>query len=459
MQKLKTEILKKIKPSKREQKELERIVKKITYTVKEVSGLESMIVGSTSKHTWLSGKHDIDVFVLFDKKTSRKELEERGLEIGKQVARAMNSPFVIKYAEHPYVQAKVNGYKVDIVPAYKIKKGEKIKSAVDRSPLHLEFILKNLDPGLRDDVRLLKQFCKGIGVYGSDVKTLGISGYVCELLVLNYGPFEDVLKAISQWATPVFIDVTEKKPRIRRKKRFKNQPLVLLDPTDPDRNTAAALSPKNFIKLRHYARMFLELPSERFFFPPKPKPLSEEELGLIHKRGTKFLAIKMPKPDLLDDILYPQVRKLSNRLNNLLKRNEFYSIRSKEWINEDIMVIFELETWALPFIKKMRGPSIFSRKHSNEFLTKYRGVEFRPYLEDIFWAAEKEREFKSAHELFLWFLGLKEEEMREKGVPKNLAKSLKQAQLLEHDMFWKMLKENKDFSAFLRKEYFGNEFG
>lgn len=446
------DILKKIRPTKVGRREIGEFVSEILRVAKTISGLDSVVCGSIGKFTWLRGDHDIDLFILFPKRVSREDLEKNGLLYGKKIVSALKGKYIIKYAEHPYVHARINGFDVDIVPCYRIKKGEEIKSAVDRSPLHLEYILERLNPGLRDDVRLLKQFCKGIGVYGSDAKNLGFSGYMCELLVIRYGTFKDVLMAASKWVAPQIIDV-ENLRKINTKK-FHDQPLIIIDPTDPNRNVAANLSGKNFIKFVFGAKRFLEKPTEEYFFPKKPKALSKGEIKSLQNRGTKFLAIRFSKPDLIDDVLYPQLRRALKRLEGLLRHNEFYLMRGHEFVSsKNVILLFELETWSLPEIKKMIGPPIFSKKHSKEFLTKYKNC--KPFIGGTKWVIEKERENKTASRLLKNFLRKRVKELRDSGIPENIAREFGKAKLLEHEDFWKFVEENKEFSSFLREMYFG----
>jgi len=65
-----------------------------------------------------------------------------GVGIAKSVLKKYNPRK--HYAEHPYIKATVDGHVVELVPCYKISKGNKIISAVDRTPLHNEYVLKNL---------------------------------------------------------------------------------------------------------------------------------------------------------------------------------------------------------------------------------------------------------------------------------------------------------------------------
>ncbi len=144
-----------------------------------------MVVGSVARDTWLSGDRDLDIFLLFPPDLSREDLEEKGLDLARSIARRFTGIFHEKYAEHPYVNATIDGLDVDLVPCYEVASAAAIQSAVDRTPFHTRYISDKIGP-LRDDVLLAKQFAKACGVYGSDQMTEGFSGYLCELLVLHY---------------------------------------------------------------------------------------------------------------------------------------------------------------------------------------------------------------------------------------------------------------------------------
>ena len=70
-----------------------------------------------------------------------------------------------------------------------IENAEQLKSAVDRTILHTHYIKKNLKENQINDVLILKKFMEGIETYGSEFKVGGFAGYLCELLILEYGTF------------------------------------------------------------------------------------------------------------------------------------------------------------------------------------------------------------------------------------------------------------------------------
>jgi len=176
--------------------------KRLDEILKNYPQLEYRFLGSYARDTWLKGNLEIDVFILFPEGTPKDELERIGLEIGKAVV----DEYELRYAAHPYVHGIVEGVEVDIVPCYKLKSAEKIKSAVDRTPFHHEW-LKDRIKGKENDVRLLKKFLKVAGIYGAEYKVKGFSGYLCELLVVFYGSFIDVIKNATKWTRNTVIDI------------------------------------------------------------------------------------------------------------------------------------------------------------------------------------------------------------------------------------------------------------
>lgn len=462
VQAVKKKILSKIKPNPKEERRINTFAEVLLSTAKVVSKAKPIIVGSLGRGTWLKGDHDIDMFLMFDKGVSRDGLEKMGLENAREIVYQLKGKPVVKYAEHPYIRSNFNGVQVDIVPCYEINRGEKIISAVDRSPLHAEYVISRLDEKKRDEVRLLKQFCKGIGVYGSDAKNLGLSGYACELFVIKFGSFENSLKEISKLEPGSIIDIedhwTGEEEEKHLKKVFYGQPLLMIDPVDKNRNVTAALSCENFAKLSFAASEFLKKPSEKFFFPIL-QPLAAAEMRMIQRRETRFFAVSLHKPDIIDDILYPQLRKAMERLVKLMQHNEFRVIRSNIFSDEEsekLLIIFELECWQLPFINNIVGPPIFATRNSRDFLRKYAKPLFGPFVIGSNWVIDKQRNYRTAEDCVKDFLCQNPDKLHENGIPKNIAKEMSKSKIIQHSNFWKLVQRNKKLSSFLREKYFAH---
>lgn len=459
MESILAKILKKITPSEEDRKELSGVLKRVMDAADSVikpMGLNKTIAGSFIRDTWLTDKKEIDLFIMFPVSYSREDLEKVGLETGKRIVKILKGEFEIAYAEHPYVRGKVNGFAVDIVPCYKVKSASRIISAVDRTPFHNRYIAKHLKSEMASEVRLLKQFCKAIEVYGSDIRTLGFSGYLCELLIIKYKTFKRLVLSAGKWKFGRFIDLEGHCSVKNPKSFFKNQPLIVIDPTDPKRNVAASLSEENFIKFVKFCEQFVKKPSEGSFRRDMRVIRAKELRKHSKARGTKIFAVWFRRPGVVDDILWSQMRKTSARLVNLLKDHDFEVFGNPVWSDErGSYLLFEMNSWSLPKIRKLKGPPVYSKKHSKEFTEKYKG---RAQVEGKIWVAEVERKYKRVEGLLKNFLKRNEKSLLMDGLRSYVAKSVaKDFEILSGRDFERAIK-NKEFARFLRKYFEGDGF-
>ncbi|HTX43134.1 MAG TPA: CCA tRNA nucleotidyltransferase [Methanocella sp.] len=386
------EVLARVKPSAEEERHMRAVAREVIDKVNSKAralGLDvyAIHVGSTARDTWLRGKKDIDIFLMFPPDTPRQELEEKGM----MLARGVSPRFKERYAEHPYVTALYGGFEVDLVPAYRVSDPSKIQSAVDRSPFHNEYIVKHID-GLCDQVRLLKQFTMGVGVYGSELRTQGFSGYLCELLAIKYGSFMGVIGKGADFRPGMVIDI---EGHIDEAVEHPD-PLVVIDPVDPKRNVASALSEQKFCEFIDACRRFLKNPSPCFFFPPPVPPIKKSALErLLSKRGTLLVAVAFRAPDIVEDTLYPQLRKTEGSLARLLERHEFKIYRSDVWSNDRSAIVLEMLVWELPAIERHMGPPVQEREHCDKFKDKYPEA----YVTGCRYAVDVPRRYKTAVEL------------------------------------------------------------
>ena len=98
MEKVLAGVLSKIKPSAKEEAKVKKFVSDVLRVAKTVSGLDVVVVGSIGKYTWLSGDHDVDVFIVFPKSAAREELEHKGLEYGRKIVEHLKGKSRVKYA-------------------------------------------------------------------------------------------------------------------------------------------------------------------------------------------------------------------------------------------------------------------------------------------------------------------------------------------------------------------------
>lgn len=327
---------------------------------------EPILVGSVAKDTYLGHKVDIDAFVLFPKDTPRATLEKEGLALG----RAVLEEWEERFAEHPYLAGKWRGLEAEVVPAYKVEKGSDVMSAVDRTPFHTAYVLGRLEGLQRRDVRLLKQFLLGIGVYGAEAKVQGFSGYLAELLVVKYGSFRDVLRAGAAWRVGqvIALEPVEGAPRFP-------EPLVVIDPVDASRNVASALSLENLLLFQEAARSYLKEPRLSFFFPRKVEALARPKLQeLLRHRGHGLVAVRFERPDVLEDSLHAQLRKCAGALGEALERAGFKPLRSGTHAEATHgIVVLEVESVTINEREVHAGPPLASKEHAERFREKWTG--------------------------------------------------------------------------------------
>jgi tRNA nucleotidyltransferase (CCA-adding enzyme) len=442
---LKLAVLEKIKPSEAERKKLTAVQEELAAEVKEaaeklcVPDIFVKMVGSSARGTWLSGTHDIDVFISFPEETSRKELEIRGMEIAREVAKHAEYA-EDRHAEHPYLNIIYKGFDVDLVPCFRVASACQLKSAVDRTPFHNEFVKSHIK-GQEDEVLLMKQFMRGDGVYGSELKTQGFSGYLTELLIIYYGSFEKTVKAASSWKPGQKIDI------MQHSELEHSEPLIMVDPTDPRRNVAAALSLDKFCMFIDHCREFLKSPEIKFFFPVSPPPIEDKEfLEKLESRKSSQIAIVFGTPDVVDDVLYPQLYKMEQAAASLLNEYDFLVIKTGVLSgNTETVIMLELISGTLPSVKKRIGPPVWVREHAEKFKAKYEVAEnvFGGYIENGKYVFEIQRKYPTAK-------GLLEEQLLNCSLGKQVHQRVSEGfEVLEDAEICRL--KNPDFRVFLRK--------
>jgi tRNA nucleotidyltransferase (CCA-adding enzyme) len=393
MRAVEKQVLKRVKPSavedRKVQRAIEALVPRVMSTASDLGAhIEPRLVGSVAKGTHLKGP-DIDLFMLFPESTPVKELRELGLEIGRRVLGGEEH-----YAQHPYVRGMFEGFQVDLVPCFRIRDPMKRMSAVDRTPFHTEFVKANLEEDQRDQVRLLKRFMKGIGCYGAEAKVQGFSGYLCELLVISFGSFDGVLTAASGWTKGVALHLPD------HPGRDFEEPLTFVDPVDSDRNVASAVSTESLRILIMAARAYNDRPGMEFFFPPERTVWTKGRLAKgAGERLGNMVGVSFERLDLIDDVLYPQLRKSLTSMRALLRRNDFEVVSTSLAVDKEVAMLLELSSLQLPRERVHRGPPAGS-PNEHEFLAKWNDSGLsKPYTERGRWYVVVEREHRLADRL------------------------------------------------------------
>jgi tRNA nucleotidyltransferase (CCA-adding enzyme) len=463
---LTTKILKKITPTSKEYAEVEalgkRLEQKIMLACQQLGVNATVRVeGSVAKDTWLSDDPDIDIFIRLPTSIPRKNLGEIGLKIAKMAA-ADATRQVERFAEHPYLEVQVDNFWVDIVPCYDAKPGE-WQSATDRTPYHTNYIKKHLKAKLHGEVRLLKRFMQGIGVYGAEIKVGGFSGYLCELLILHYGSFEATLQAFAQYSKRVVIDLEGYfANRENELPLLFPEPLVIVDPVDAARNVASAVQSEKLYGFIGAARSFLKSPAKEFFYPPQTPAIPVQQLKkLLDNRGSSLVFLVLNGVKAVPDVLWGQLYRTKRSLHKLLELNGYRILKDAVYSNEKTLNVFafELEQQVLPNIKKHLGPPLERQAECDTFLAKYNDnpqVISGPYIEDGRWIVMVPPKNTDAAVLLKEALA---DGGKNVGVSELIAKALmKEFLILVNGEIIQTYKSNRDFAAFLTGFLVGKPF-
>ncbi len=408
---IETIVLKKITPSPEEKKKIRDVITSLKTEVnKEIQKtkipIEIELVGSIAKDTFIQTSVDIDLFLLFPPVVPREILEAKGLAIGRAILEQQEECF----AEHPYVRGLFKGYKTELVPCYKIENASQKLSAVDRTPLHTRYIEEHLKESQKKEVRLFKQFLKGIGCYGAEAEIEGFSGYLCEIIVLKYGTFQQLIEQVQQWKYGEKLTLDE-----RTYPDF-TTPLIFIDPVDAERNVASAVSNEKFNLLIKACQEYEKNPRLSFFFPNTVQPWTLQE---IKKEidGKEFIGVKFPKPAIIPENLYPQIRKSVRVIRELCEQYGFTIINDTFTVEKkNVYIILEPKTKIISKTVLHMGPPVALKKNADDFLKKWldnsRTIK-KPYEKDKRWYVEIEREFTDIKDLL-------ENQVRQLSLGKNI---------------------------------------
>ncbi len=341
-------------------------------------GVELKVVGSIARGTNLKGDSDVDIFVLFHKKTKQEELVRKGLAYGKRLASGPGDRYEIKYAEHPYIRLYLRelGVRIDLVPALRIGSIEEMGTTVDRTPLHADFINSSLSGRQRDEVRVLKQLLKAHHIYGAEVKIGGFTGYLCEILVYQYGSLLGLLEAAAAFAPPVVLD-----PKSRRRlsdqalvKRF-NSSFIVIDPVDPGRNVAAGVSTESLARFVLVAREFVKEPSMRCFYGSGfPSPSARSLVArFLKESGLSLYLVSLKVPDKSEDVVWPQLRKMANMVAETAARYDYRVYLAIQWVSGTRGCMLFLAPSGGAGARLLRGPDVFMGQEATDaFLMEHR---------------------------------------------------------------------------------------
>jgi len=382
-------VLKEINPKEDVVKKARPFLKELDEALKKLKiNAYAFLGGSTAKNTYLEGDYDIDVFVRFnyeeykDKEQELSNILEKAL---KKLPKESSKTLKRQNGSRDYFHIKKDKLFFEIVPVLEINNPELAINITDMSPLHVAYVNKacKKNSELNNEIRLTKRFAKSARVYGAETHISGFSGHIIDLLTIYAGSFLKLLELTKKWSklelenSSIIIDLEKhhKFPKREISKDKQTSPILLVDPVQPYRNAAAALSKEKLEMFIKAATAFLKEPKESFFEIKKltPKTIREEQKS---KQG-KLFVLKFVMEDLGKNVTGAIAMKAYEFILKEAKKNDFKILESKfEYSDKkhEALVFYRFKEEVLEEEKELLGPptklkkdvAAFKKKHKNK---------------------------------------------------------------------------------------------
>jgi len=168
--------------------------------------------------------------------------------------------------------------------------------------------------------------------------------------------------------------------------------IIIVDPVQPDRNAASALSKEKFEVFKEKAKEFLENPDEDFFI------IKKLDKSFIKKKGKKnkvFILKTVPLKGK-QDVIGAKIMKAYKFIIKNLKKHEFKLIDNGwEFDKKKSLLYFILKDEKLSDKMIIQGPPVKVKKNAEDFKSKHKKV----FEKNKRLYAEEKREFREAKKL------------------------------------------------------------
>ena len=367
------EILIKVEPSKEELKNINESLSqfkgKIEKQIKRHK-LDAVLFegGSFAKKTIIKKDiYDIDLFLRFSEKfkansgkicinSSSRKSQIKGQDISELTEKLLKGFKKVHLIHGSRDYFQIRGSKdffIELIPVINVKDPKKAENITDLSYSHVMYINKRIKiQKILDEIKIAKAFCYATKTYGAESYIKGFSGYSLELLIYYYKSFLKFIKVIATHKTNAFarhsstgkFEKTERgreqgKIIIDIEKHYKNKndvlldmnssklgsPIILVDPTYPQRNVLAALSEETFKMFKQASKKFLKNPSIKDF-EIRQIDLEKMKKDALNKKY-EFILLKLETDKPEGAVAGSKLLKFHNHLENEIKK--FFEINKK----------------------------------------------------------------------------------------------------------------------------------
>ena len=339
--------------------------------LKQKIDAEIFVGGSFARGTLIKQiDYDIDIFIRFNwRLTNLSDILEKIVD---KVSEDLSFNLERTHGSRDYFRLKNKGAIFEIIPVCKIKKPREARNVTDLSYFHVNYVKKRIkNRYLVGEIMLAKKFFHSQKVYGAESYINGFSGYGIECLIISYGSFEKMLRALVKAKERIVLD-PEKLYKKKSDVFFElnesklHSPIILVDPTWKERNVLAALSNETFAKFQFKVRAFLKKPSSKFF------DYKDNEIEDLKRLKGEFVHLKFKTDKQEGDIAGTKMKKFSRFLEGELKR--YFDVKKTEFLysnkkKSDFYLVVNPKKEIIKF-----GPPVKMEKNVQEFKRKNKDV-------------------------------------------------------------------------------------
>jgi len=394
---------KEIRPDLKVLDDVRSIVDKINSLLKK-SSLDAMCVpgGSLAKGTFLKDDYDIDLFIRFNPSYEDDRISDLTETVLKPLCKSLKAKLERVHGSRDYFQfnmqkgKKILSFEVIPVMLVHMENYHEARNITDLSPEHVEWVKKytSKNPKLVDDIRLAKQFCKANKVYGAESYINGFSGHILDILIIHYGSFVNLLQHFGRLSgddlkKPIIID-TEKNlvNPLKQLNASKITPLIIVDPIQKDRNSAAALSKERLLMFIVASKRFLEKPDKDFFeikeFNMENEIKDSLKSSKVNIKDVTVARIDIETLDGSKDVVGTKVLKVYEAMIEHSKKYGFHIIAS-DWnfmSEEKRAIAYIICENKISRDVLQQGPPVDSTANYDVFIDKHKKAGHKTFVKD-----------------------------------------------------------------------------
>ena len=369
------------------------------------------IQGSFVRKTYLSEDDTFDILLILQR-SDKPKVHQILDALEKRLKKDRIKKELITVTKHtgkiPYLRIFAGDELVNLFVGFEVTPGEENTSIFDLIPMHSQYLITHMKEEDRNEVLLLKKFLKTIGVYRSEVGSVGFNGYLCELLILYYGTFYNTINAISKWKARTIIDLkkniekSEDVDLLTSEILIKYYPLYVPDPLNPKDNVAADVSLDHFTSVVAAANTY-KFESKINFFEDLLCEIPDYSnlLRKILQSGREIVVLITKRNRQESEICWQKTMSMKKAFQTELFNNNYILERSKTFVSDEYYGLFMSLMDVNPQISIRKEGPLINSEESLKFLkqyTKHIDVVAGPFIDNGRWVIHFTKKGQNVYE-------------------------------------------------------------